>query len=54
MSSADVLKIRNSCHSWDDFLADHAHLNDHGHDRIAEMILEATRSDRLTGTKPPC
>jgi lysophospholipase L1-like esterase len=48
ISTADEVRY------WDDFLADHAHLNDHGHDRIAEMILEATRSDRLTGTKPPC
>jgi lysophospholipase L1-like esterase len=29
---------------WDDFLDDHAHLNEAGHGRIAELIVAATRN----------
>jgi lysophospholipase L1-like esterase len=35
--TADVVRY------WGDFLDDHAHLNDAGHDRIAELIVDATR-----------
>ncbi|MFI5494840.1 SGNH/GDSL hydrolase family protein [Actinoplanes sp. NPDC051859] len=32
----------DAVHYWDDFLADHAHLNEAGHDRVADLILDAT------------
>jgi hypothetical protein len=30
-------------HRWDDFLADHAHLNDRGHERLAGVLWEHVR-----------
>lgn len=36
---------------WDDFLADHAHLNDDGHDRIAALIAEALRDPATAATR---
>ncbi|GGQ40360.1 SGNH/GDSL hydrolase family protein [Couchioplanes azureus] len=36
---------------WDDFLDDRAHLNDAGHDRVAGLILHATRRTPAAATR---
>lgn len=41
----DVVHVptRELVRCWDDYLADHAHLGDSGHDRVADAIQAATR-----------
>jgi len=40
----------DAVHYWNDFLDDQAHLNDAGHDKIADLILRATNRDRAAAS----
>lgn len=38
---SEFVDLRGVCHEWGDFLADHAHPNVHGHERIANEVVAA-------------
>ncbi|MFF5075765.1 hypothetical protein ACFY36_01855 [Actinoplanes sp. NPDC000266] len=43
------VQTRDAVRYWDDFLQDHAHLNDHGHDVVAQLISENVTEKAGTG-----
>ena len=43
MVRSSVYVPADGLHRWDDFLADHAHLNDRGHERLAGVLWEHVR-----------